>query len=68
MNELQKIRKSCRYTRDELEKVSGVNKYTIKALESGRYEIENAKISTLIKLARALGCRVRDFFPDERNI
>ena len=65
---LKEIRKSRGLTLQKLAEKSGVKIETIRALE---YEINNpnnAKISTLIKLAKALKCKVRDFYPCEKNI
>ena len=67
-NELFKMRRKARYTREELANVSGVDKNTIQALEVGKTDMSNAKLSTMIKLAKALSCKVRDFFPNEKSI
>ena len=55
-------------SRRELAELSGVNEQTIVALENNKTDVSAAKLDTLIKLARALKCKVRDFYPDERNI
>ena len=65
---LEKIRKEKRLSRRELAALSGVNEQTIVSLESGINDNGKAKIDTLIKLAKALGCRVRDFYPCEKYI
>ena len=65
---LEEIRKQKGLSRRELAEKSGVNEQTIAFLES---EINNpnfAKIDTLIKLAKALKCKVRDFYPDTKDI
>ena len=66
--DLQLIRKRRGLSRPELAIKSGVHKETIKALEKGINNPYDAKISTLIKLAKALNCRVKDFYPCEKNI
>lgn len=68
MFKLKEIRKAKGLTLQELADKSGVKIETIRSLE---YEINNpsnAKISTLIKLAKALKCKVRDFYPCEKCI
>ena len=68
MFRLKEIRKAKGLTLQELADKSGVKIETIRSLE---YEINNpnnAKISTLIKLAKALKCKVRDFYPCEKCI
>lgn len=65
---LEELRKTRKLSRRELAEKSGVNENTIAALESGKNDPSEAKLSTLIKLAKALNCRVRDFYPDERHI
>lgn len=65
---LKDIRKSKKLTRKQLEDLSGVNEQTIKFLEQKTNDPNNAKISTLVKLAKALKCKVRDFYPLEKNI
>ena len=65
---LREIRESKHLSRNELAQLSGVNESTIKFLEMGINNPDEAKISTLIKLAGALKCRVRDFYPSEKRI
>ena len=65
---LKQIRQSKGLTLQQLANKSGVKLETIKALELEINNPNNAKISTLIKLAKGLGCRVRDFYPCEKCI
>lgn len=65
---LRDIRESKHLSRNELAQLSGVNESTIKFLEMGINNPDEAKISTLIKLANALKCKVRDFYPSEKRI
>lgn len=65
---LEEIRKSKNLTREKLSELSGVHKDTIRFLEKGFNDPQEAKIGTLIKLAKALKCRVRDFYPCEKRI
>ena len=65
---LKQKRKEKNLTRRELAEKSQVDEETIKALEMKKNNPSNAKISTLVKLAKALHCKVRDFYPCEKNI
>lgn len=65
---LAEIRKSKGLSRRELAEKSGVGELTIVCLENGTNDPGNAKLSTLVKLAKALKCKVRDFYPQEKYI
>lgn len=65
---LEEIRKAKGLSRRELAEKSGVKEMTIVFLENGKNDPNNAKLSTLVKLAKALKCKVRDFYPNERSI
>lgn len=65
---LEEKRKSKGLSRRELAEKSGIAEVTIKFLETGRNNPDDAKMSTLIKLASALKCKVRDFYPCEKSI
>ena len=68
MFKLKEIRKEKGLTMQELANKSGVKLETIRALELGINDPSNAKMSTLVKLANALHCKVRDFYPDTKDI
>lgn len=63
MLELKLLRKGKNLTRDELSELSGVPTTTIQALEDGRVNTDNVKLSTLIKLASALKVKVSKLLP-----
>lgn len=65
---LEEIRKAKGYTRKELAEKSGVNETTIKFLEKGINNPNEAKLMTLVLLAKALKCKVRDFYPCIKHI
>ena len=65
---LKDKRKEKHLSRRELAEQSGVNEQTIRFLEEEINDPTNAKLSTLVKLARALKCRVKDFYPCEKTI
>lgn len=65
---LREIRKAKGFTLIELAAKAGLNLETIRSLEVGINNPDQAKMSTLIKLAKALNCKVRDFYPCEKCI
>lgn len=65
---LKEIRTAKGLSRRELAELSGINENTIVALEMGKNDPSEAKLSTLIKLARALHCKIRHLYPDEKEI
>lgn len=68
MFRLRELRKAKGWTLQELADKSGVKLETIRSLELEINDPHNAKMSTLIKLANALKCKVRDFYPCEKCI
>lgn len=68
MFKLEEIRKAKELSRRELAEKSGVAEQNIQRLESMTDDPRTAKLITLIKLAKALHCKVRDFYPQEKNI
>ena len=65
---LKDIRKSKHLSRRELAEKSGVHEQTIRFLEEQINDPQDAKLSTLVKLARALHCKVKDFYPNEKSL
>ena len=65
---LEDIRKKNNLSRRELSEKSGVHQATIVALENGINNPYEAKLTTLMKLAQALKCKVRDFYPCDKFI
>lgn len=66
--QLLQIRKSAGLTREELGERANVNPMTIFALETGRTNYKDAKLSTLLALCEGLGCKLTNLFPQEKNI
>lgn len=60
LHNLERIRKEKGLSRRELELLSGVKVITIHHIERGITNVDNIKLSTLIKLSKALKCRVKD--------
>lgn len=55
---LKSLRKEQNLTQTELSEKAGVGKVTISRLESG--VLKESNVSTLLKIAKALGCEVTD--------
>ena len=60
LSNLKEIREKKGFSRRELSVLSGVNQNTINFLENGWNNTDNVRLSTLIKLAKALHCKVVD--------
>lgn len=65
LNNLKTIRESKGFARRELELLSGVKELTIHNLEVGATNVDNVKLSTLIRLAKALKCKVIDLLDND---
>ena len=61
---LKKIRESKNISQSEIAKLSGVSVQLIHLYEQKPERIKNAKLITLIKIAKALECSVSDLVPD----
>lgn len=62
---LERIRHEKCFSRRDLALLSGVSKETIQSLEQGINNVEQVKLATLIKLSKALKCKVSDLLPKE---
>ena len=65
---LKTIRESRGITRQQLSELSGVNVRMIERYEQGERDINGAKIKTLLRLCKALGCNLEDIIDDEEVI
>lgn len=65
LGRLEHIRKCKGLSRKDLAKLSGVGEQTIVALETGINNVNNAKLSTLVNLAKALKVKVIDLLDKE---
>lgn len=61
---LKKIRESKNISQSEIAKLSGVSVQLIHLYEQKPGRIKNAKLITLVKIAKALECSVSDLVPD----
>jgi Predicted transcriptional regulators len=60
LDKLREFREQKGWTQDKLSQVSGVSRVTISLLESGQQTVTTN--ITILKLAKALGQSVADFF------
>ena len=68
MSKLQKQRTAAGLTRQQLSETSGVNIRMIERYEQGERDINGAKLKTLLRLCKALGCNLEDIIDDEEVI
>lgn len=64
MNNLRKHREKAKLSARELSLISGVAIANIYKVENGVIPITECKLSTLVKLAKALKCKVKDLIVD----
>lgn len=65
MSYLQDYRKRRELSQSRLAENSGVSIRNIQFYEQEKMNIDGARISTLLSLATALGCRISDIIQDE---
>lgn len=65
---LRSFRKKEKLTKKQLSDLTGISMRTIDDYETGKRDINGAKIKTVLKLSEALGCRMRDILDDEELI
>lgn len=63
-SKLQKIRNAAHLSTAELAKRSGVNERMIQYYENGYKDINKAQAITVLKIADALGCEVKDLLKE----
>ena len=67
LNNLKAIRKRKKLTRIDLQELSGIHHQTIEHIENGKCNIHDIKLSTLIKLAKALNTKVSKIVNEEER-
>ena len=67
-SKLKKARISKGFTQDSLSELSGVNIKSIASYEQNFERLSNASISTVYRLADALGCEIEDIINKETNV
>ena len=64
-NNVRKLRKQQKLSVRELSIISGVAMGTIYNIETNKLDLTECKLDTLIKLCKALKCRVKDLVIDK---
>ena len=65
---LKGFRKKEKRTKKQLSDLTGISMRTIDDYETGKRDINGAKLSTLLKLCKALSCRLEDILTDEETL
>lgn len=65
---LRTFRKKEKLTKTQLSDLTGISMRTIDDYETGKRDINGAKIKTLLKLCKALSCRLEDILTDEETL
>lgn len=60
MNRLKELREAKGWTQKQLAEASGVNLRMVQYYEQGRKDLGKAKITTVVRLATALGCNLAE--------
>lgn len=64
MSKLQETRKAAGISQGQLAEAIGMSLSAVTKLEQGQRNINKAELSTLLKLCRALNCRLSDILDD----
>ena len=65
---LRSFRKKEKLTKTQLSDLAGISMRTIDDYETGKRDINGAKLKTLLKLCKALSCRLEDILTDEETL
>lgn len=65
---LRAFRKKEKLTKTQLSDLTSISMRTIDDYETGKRDINGAKIKTLLKLCKALSCRLEDILTDEETL
>ena len=65
---LQEVRKQRNLSQRECAEHSGINVRILQFYEQGVRDINAAKLSTLLQLCNALGCRLEDILTDQETL
>lgn len=65
---LRSFRKKEKLTKTQLSDLAGISMRTIDDYETGKRDINGAKVKTLLKLCKALSCRLEDILTDEETL
>lgn len=63
-DKLQSVRKGRGLSQAQLAEITGINARMIQHYEQGRKDLNAARLSTILKLCKALDCRMSDILND----
>ena len=65
---LQRLRQAAGLSQSQLASKAGVNTRMLQFYEQGSKDINNAKLSTLLKICAVLNCRLSDILTDKETL
>lgn len=68
MNKLKELREASGISRMRLAEIAEVSARTLEGYEQNKKDINGAKLKTILKICRALNCRIEDILDDEETL
>lgn len=68
MNKLKELREEAGISRPKLAELTGVSARTLEGYEQDKKDINGAKLKTILKICKALNCRIEDILDDEETL
>ncbi len=68
MTNLKRLRLKSGLTQSQLAQVTGLNLRTLQYYEQGINKIDQARLTTLLKIAIALECKIKDLLEEQESI
>lgn len=67
-NNLQRLRQAAGLSQKQLAKSIGISHRVLQNYEQGVRDLTGARLPTLLKICKALTCRLRDILTDEETL
>lgn len=68
MNKLKEMRLQRGFTQSKLAEQTGINVRLIQHYEQGTKNFDHARLDTIMKLCKALDCKISDILEDENYV
>ncbi len=68
MTNLKRLRLKSGLTQSQLAQITGLNLRTLQYYEQGINKIDQARLTTLLKIAIALECKIKDLLEEPESI
>ena len=68
MTNLKRLRLKSGLTQSQLAQITGLNLRTLQYYEQGINKIDQARLTTLLKIAIALTCKIKDLLEEQESI